>query len=390
MKTVAIDPVDFLDVASLYTDEERIVRDTVRSFVRDRVLPNVAEWFEEGTLPRDLGRRLGELGLLGMHLQGYGCAGASAVAYGIACMELEAGDAGVRSFASVQGSLAMYAIYRWGDDAQKEEWLPRMSAGETIGCFGLTEPDFGSNPGGMRTFARHDGGDWVLNGTKMWITNGSIADVAIVWAQTDDGIRGFIVPTKTKGFAANDVHRKLSLRASITSELVLQDCRLPAGALLPKARGLGGPLACLNEARFGIIWGAMGAARACYETALDYAKTRVQFDRPIGGFQITQQKLVNMLLELNKATLLALHLGRKKDAGQLRPAQVSFGKLNNVREALTIAREARTILGANGVTLEYPVIRHMNNLESVLTYEGTSEMHTLIVGKEITGLDAFA
>ena len=389
MKTVAIDPVDFLDVASLYTDEERIVRDTVRSFVRDRVLPNVAEWFEEGTLPRELGRQLGELGLLGMHLQGYGCAGASAVAYGIACMELEAGDAGVRSFASVQGSLAMYAIYRWGDDAQKDAWLPRMSAGEAIGCFGLTEPDFGSNPGGMRTFARRDGSDWVLNGTKMWITNGSIADVAIVWANTDDGIRGFIVPTKTKGFAANDVHRKLSLRASITSELVLQDCRLPAESLLPKAKGLSGPLACLNEARFGIIWGAMGAGRACYETALDYAKTRVQFDRPIGGFQITQQKLVNMLLELNKGTLLALHLGRKKDAGQLRPAQVSFGKLNNVREALTIAREARTVLGANGVTLEYPVIRHMNNLESVLTYEGTSEMHTLIVGKEITGLDAF-
>lgn len=390
MKTAAIDARDFLDVVSLYTDEERIVRDTVRSFVRDRVLPNVAEWFEEGTLPRELGRQLGELGLLGMHLQGYGCAGASAVAYGIACMELEAGDAGVRSFASVQGSLAMYAIYRWGDDAQKRAWLPRMSAGEAIGCFGLTEPDFGSNPGGMRTFARRDGSDWVLNGTKMWITNGSIADVAIVWAQTDDGIRGFILPAKTKGFVANDVHRKLSLRASITSELVLQDCRLPTDALLPKARGLSGPLACLNEARFGIIWGAMGAARTCYETALSYAKTRVQFDRPIGGFQITQQKLVNMLLELNKGTLLALHLGRKKDAGQLRPAQVSFGKLNNVREALAIAREARTILGANGVTLEYPVIRHMNNLESVLTYEGTSEMHTLIVGKEITGLDAFA
>ena len=389
MKTVAVDPVDFLDVATLYTDEERIVRDTVRSFVRDRVLPNVAEWFEEGTLPRELGRQLGELGLLGMHLQGYGCAGASAVAYGIACMELEAGDAGVRSFASVQGSLAMYAMYRWGDDAQKQAWLPRMSAGEAIGCFGLTEPDFGSNPGGMRTFARRDGSDWVLNGTKMWITNGSIADVAIVWAQTDEGIRGFIVPTDSTGFTANDVHRKLSLRASITSELVLQDCRLPAGALLPKAQGLSGPLACLNEARFGIIWGAMGAARACYETSLEYAKTRVQFDRPIGGFQITQQKLVNMLLELNKGTLLALHLGRKKDAGQLRPAQVSLGKLNNVREALSIAREARTILGANGVTLEYPVIRHMNNLESVLTYEGTSEMHTLIVGKEITGLDAF-
>ena len=389
MKTLNIDHVDFLDVSALFSDEERIVRDTVRAFVRDRVLPNVAEWFEEGTLPRELGKQLGELGLLGMHLRGYGCAGASAVAYGIACMELEAGDAGVRSFASVQGSLAMYAIYRWGDEAQKETWLPRMTAGDAIGCFGLTEPDFGSNPAGMRTYARRDGSDWVLNGTKMWITNGSIADVAIVWAQTGEGIRGFIVPASSKGFTANDVHRKLSLRASITSELVLQDCRLPADALLPKANGLSGPLACLNEARFGIIWGAMGAARTCYETALDYAKTRVQFDKPIGGFQLTQQKLVNMLLELNKGTLLALHLGRKKDAGQLRPAQVSFGKLNNVREALAIAREARTILGANGVTLEYPVIRHMNNLESVLTYEGTSEMHTLIVGKEITGLDAF-
>jgi glutaryl-CoA dehydrogenase len=372
---------DFLDVASLFSNEERIVRDTVRAFVRDRVLPNVADWFEEGTLPRELGRKLGELGLLGMHLRGYGCAGASAVAYGIACMELEAGDAGVRSFASVQGSLAMYAIYRWGDEAQKEAWLPRMSSGEAIGCFGLTEPDFGSNPGGMRTFARRDGSDWILNGTKMWITNGSIADVAIVWAQTDDdahgrasaaqardvrkaaGIRGFVVPAKTKGFTAHDVHRKLSLRASITSELVLQDCRVPGDALLPNARGLSGPLACLNEARFGIIWGAMGAARTCYETALEYAKTRVQFDRPIAGFQITQQKLVNMLLELNKGTLLALHLGRMKDAGRLRPPQVSFGKLNNVREALAIAREARTILGANGVTLEYPVIRHMNNLE---------------------------
>lgn len=385
-----LDPVDLIDVSALLSDEEKLVRDSVRGFVRARVLPNVAEWFEEGTLPRELARELGELGLLGMHLRGYECPGASAVAYGIACMELEAGDAGVRSFASVQGSLAMYAIYRWGDEAQKAHWLPRMARGEAIGCFGLTEPDFGSNPGGMRTFARRDGSDWLLNGTKMWITNGGIADVAIVWAQTDDGIRGFTVPTDTRGFTANDIHRKLSLRASITSELVLEDCRLPSDALLPKARGLGGPLACLNEARYGIVWGAMGAARACYETALDYAKTRVQFDKPIGAFQITQQKLVNMLLELDKGRLLALHLGRMKDEGRLRPAQVSFGKLNNVREALAIAREARTILGASGVTLEYPVIRHMNNLESVLTYEGTSEMHTLILGKEITGLDAFA
>ncbi len=361
----------------------------MRAYVRDRVQPFVAEWFEEGRLPRELGPELGRLGLLGMHLDGYGCPGASAVAYGLACLELEAGDSGVRSFASVQGSLAMYSIYRWGDEAQKNEWLPRMAHGEVIGCFGLTEPDYGSNPGGMRTFARRDGSDWILNGTKMWITNGSIADVAIVWAQTDDGIRGFIVPGGTKGFAANDIHRKLSLRASITSELVLSDCRLPAESLLPRSNGLGAPLACLNEARYGIVWGSMGAARSCYETALEYAKTRVQFDRPIGAYQLTQEKLVNMLLELNKGTLLALHLGRAKDREQLQPSQVSFGKLNNVREALAIAREARTILGANGVTLEYPVIRHMNNLESVLTYEGTSEMHTLIVGKEITGLPAF-
>lgn len=388
-KAAPPDAVDFLGIGALLSDEERLIRETVRSFVRTQVLPEIAQWFEDGFLPRELARELGTLGLLGMHLKGYGCSGTSAVAYGLACLELEAGDAGVRSFASVQGSLAMYAIYRWGDEAQREAWLPRMARGEAIGCFGLTEPDYGSNPGGMRTSARRDGSDWVLNGTKMWITNGSIADVAIVWAQTEDGIRGFIVPTSTKGFAANNIHKKLSLRASITSELVLQDCRLPADAQLPNARGLSGPLACLNEARFGIIWGAMGAARTCYETALDYSKSRVQFDRPIGGFQITQQKLVNMLLELNKGELLALHLGRMKDEGRLHPSQVSFGKLNNVREALAIAREARTVLGANGVTLEYPVIRHMNNLESVLTYEGTSEMHALIIGKEITGLDAF-
>jgi glutaryl-CoA dehydrogenase len=389
-KAAPPDAVDYLGVGALLSDEERLIRETVRSFVRARVLPNVAEWFEEGVLPRELGRELGSLGVLGMHLHGFDCPGASAVAYGIACMELEAGDAGVRSFASVQGSLAMYAIHRWGDESQKRAWLPRMARGEAIGCFGLTEPDFGSNPSGMRTFARRDGSDWVLDGTKMWITNGAIAQVAIVWAQSDDGIRGFVVPTDTKGFSASNIHRKLSLRASVTSELVMQGCRLPAEALLPKAHGLSGPLACLNEARFGIVWGAMGAARACYESALEYAKTRVQFDRPIGGFQITQEKLVDMLLELGKGTLLALHLGRMKDEGRLHPAQVSFGKLNNVREALTIARSARTVLGANGVTLEYPVIRHMNNLESVLTYEGTSEMHTLIVGKEITGLDAFA
>jgi glutaryl-CoA dehydrogenase len=283
----------------------------------------------------------------------------------------------------------MYAIYRWGDEGQKRAWLPGMARGELIGCFGLTEPDFGSNPGGMRTHAERDGSDWILNGTKMWITNGSIADLSIVWAQTADGIRGFIVPREAKGFAATPIERKLSLRASVTSELVLADCRVPADALLPLADGLGAPLACLNEARYGIIWGAMGAARSCYEAALEYSKTRVQFEHPIGAYQLTQEKLVNMLVELNKGMLLALHMGRAKDAGCLHPAQVSLGKLNNVREALDIARQARTVLGANGVTLEYPVIRHMNNLESVLTYEGTSEMHTLIVGKEITGLAAF-
>lgn len=383
------DAVDFLGVDALLSDEERLVRDTVRSFVRDRVTPNIGEWFEEGYLPRELGLELGRLGLLGMHLQGYDCPGASAVAYGLACMELEAGDAGVRSFASVQGSLAMYAIYRWGSEEQKEQFLPRMARGEIIGCFGLTEPDFGSNPAGMRTYARRDGDDWILNGTKLWITNGSISDIAIVWANTDDGIRGFIVPKDAKGFTTSNIHRKISLRASITSELVLQDVRLPSNAQLPLAKGLGGPLACLNEARFGIIWGAMGAARACYETALDYAKTRIQFDRPIGAFQLTQEKLANMLLELGKGSLLALHLGRKKDEGTLHPSQVSFGKLNNVREALAICREARTILGANGVTLEYPVIRHMNNLESVLTYEGTSEVHMLVIGQQITGIAAF-
>jgi glutaryl-CoA dehydrogenase len=388
-KRNAPDAVDFIDVSRLFSDEERLVRDTVASYVRDRITPNVAEWFEEGILPRDLGTELGRLGLLGMHLQGYGCSGASAVAYGIACLELEAGDSGVRSFASVQGSLAMYAIYRWGDEGQKRAWLPGMARGELLGCFGLTEPDFGSNPGGMRTHAERDGSDWILNGTKMWITNGSIADLSIVWAQTADGIRGFIVPREAKGFAATPIERKLSLRASVTSELVLADCRVPADALLPLADGLGAPLACLNEARYGIIWGAMGAARSCYEAALEYSKTRVQFEHPIGAYQLTQEKLVNMLVELNKGMLLALHMGRAKDAGCLHPAQVSLGKLNNVREALDIARQARTVLGANGVTLEYPVIRHMNNLESVLTYEGTSEMHTLIVGKEITGLAAF-
>jgi glutaryl-CoA dehydrogenase len=389
MRPIAPDAVDFLDLDALLSDEERLVRDTVRQFVRDHVAPNVVEWFERGSLPRELGSELGKLGLLGMHLDGYECPGASAVAYGLACMELEAGDTGVRSFASVQGSLAMFAIYRWGSEEQKRTWLPAMARGQKIGCFGLTEPDFGSNPAGMRTFARRDGSDWLLRGTKMWITNGSIADVAIVWANTADEIRGFVVPTVTPGFSAHDIERKLSLRASVTSELVLEDVRLPDEAMLPLASGLAGPLACLNEARYGIIWGAMGAARSCYKTALDYAKTRVQFDRAIAGFQLTQEKLANMLLELGKGSLLALHLGRMKDEGRLHPSQVSFGKLNNVREALAIAREARSILGGNGVTLEYPIIRHMNNLESVLTYEGTSEVHMLILGQQITGIAAF-
>jgi glutaryl-CoA dehydrogenase len=382
-------PLDFLDVDALLSGEERMIRDTVRQFVRERVLPGIAEWFENGIFPVEMATEMGKLGLLGMHLSGYGCPGTNAVSYGLACMELEAGDSAFRSFISVQGSLTMFPIWKYGSEEQKQQWLPRMARGEAIGCFGLTEPDHGSDPAGMRTSARRDGGDWVLNGTKMWITNGGIADLAIVWARTDEGVRGFIVPKGTKGFATHDIHRKLSLRASVTSELVFEDCRLPADAVLPGVQGMRGPLSCLGEARYGIVWGAMGAARACYESALEYATTRVQFGKPIAGFQLTQRKLVDMLLELNKGTLLALHLGRMKDDGRLAPQQVSLGKLNNVREALAIAREARTILGANGITLEYPVVRHMNNLESVLTYEGTSEVHTLILGEAITGFDAF-
>jgi len=378
-----------LGIDALLDDEERMIRDAVRAFVRDRVMPGIAGWFESHTFPRELARELGVLGVLGMHLQGYGCPGASAVSYGLACMELEAGDSGIRSFASVQGSLAMFALWRWGSEQQKNSWLPRMAAGETIGCFGLTEPDSGSDPASLRTSARLDGSDWVIDGTKAWITNGGIADVAVVWAQTGDGIRGFLIPAKTKGFSTHPIERKLSLRASVTSELVFENCRVPADAVFPEVRGLRGPLACLNEARYGVLWGAMGAARSCYETALEYAKTRRQFGRAIGGFQLTQQKLVKMLLELNKGTLLALHIGRMKDAGRAHSSHISFGKLNNVREALQIAREARGILGANGVTLEYPVIRHMNNLESVFTYEGTHEVHTLILGEAITGLNAF-
>jgi glutaryl-CoA dehydrogenase len=384
------DPSDFLDLDALLTDEERMIRDAVRDFVRSRVLPGIEEWFERGEFPRDIFPELGKLGLLGMHLEGYGCAGANAVSYGLACMEMEAGDSGFRSAISVQGSLAMFPIWKFGSEEQKREWLPPMAAGDVVGCFGLTEPDFGSDPAHMRTSARRNGDDWIVSGTKMWITNGGIADLAVVWARTDEGIRGFIVPTDTPGFTTTDVERKLSLRASVTSELVMDDCRLPAEAMLPEAQGMGGPLACLSEARYGIVWGSMGAARSCFETALEYAKTRVQFGKPIGAFQLTQRKLVDMLVEIDKGTLLALHLGRMKDEGRLTPEQVSLGKLNNVREALKVAREARGILGANGITLEYPVIRHMNNLESVLTYEGTNEIHTLILGEAITGLRAFS
>ena len=382
-------PKDFLELDHLLDDEERLIRDTVRRFVGDRVLPDVGEWFEEARIPLELARELGGLGVLGMHLEGYGCAGASATAYGLACMELEAGDSGVRSLVSVQGSLAMYAIHRWGSEEQKQEWLPRMAAGEAIGCFGLTEPDSGSDPGSMRTRARNDGDDWILHGSKMWITNGSIADVAVVWARTDDGVRGFLVPRGTPGFTTQDIHRKLSLRASITSELLLDDVRLPADALLPEATSLRGPLSCLDEARFGIVFGAVGAARACFEAALDYSLEREQFGRPIGSFQLQQAKLAAMAVEVNRATLLALHLGRMKDEGRLAPEHVSMGKLANVNAALWVAREARQILGGNGITLEYPVIRHMNNLESVVTYEGTAEVHALVIGHALTGIQAY-
>lgn len=385
----AIRPHDFLDLDHLLSDEERLIRDTVRAFVADQVVPHVGEWFEEARIPRELATELGKLGLLGMHLEGYGCAGASAFAYGLACLELEAGDSGVRSLISVQGSLAMYAIHRWGSEEQKLQWLPRMAAGEAIGCFGLTEPDSGSDPGSMRTRAKRDGSDWVLNGAKMWITNGSIADVAVVWARTDDGLRGFLVPKDTPGFTAPEIHNKLSLRASVTSELVFDDVRLPADALLPEATSLRGPLSCLNEARYGIVWGAAGAARACLEAALSYSKERVQFDRPIASFQLQQHKLAMMALEVNRATLLAMHLGRLKDEGRLVPEQVSMGKLANVDAALDVARTARQVLGANGITLEYPVIRHMNNLESVVTYEGTADIHALVVGSALTGIQAF-
>ncbi|MGW5352317.1 acyl-CoA dehydrogenase family protein [Streptomyces sp. NPDC004031] len=385
------DPYDPLGLDDLLSDEDRAIRDTVRAWAADRVLPHVADWYERGELPgvRDLARELGALGALGMQLTGYGCAGAGAVQYGLTCLELEAADSGIRSLVSVQGSLAMYAIHRFGSEEHKQEWLPRMAAGEVIGCFGLTEPDHGSDPAGMRTRARRDGADWVLDGRKTWITNGSVAGVAVVWAQTEDGIRGFVVPAGTPGFSAPEIHHKWSLRASVTSELVLDGVRLPGSAVLPEVTGLRGPLSCLSHARYGIVWGAMGAARASFEAALAYAREREQFGRPIAGFQLTQAKLADMAVELHKGILLAHHLGRRMEAGRLRPEQISFGKLTNVREAIEICRTARTVLGANGISLEYPVMRHATNLESVLTYEGTVEMHQLVLGKALTGLDAF-
>jgi glutaryl-CoA dehydrogenase len=390
-KLPALDPADPASLDDLLTDDEKAVRAAVRQMLDALAEPYIAEWFEQGEIPnvRELARELGSLGVLGMHLEGYGCAGMSATEYGLACLEIEATDSGLRSLVSVQGSLAMFAIWRWGSEEQKQEWLPRMAAGEAIGCFGLTEPDVGSDPGNLQTRARRDGSDWVLDGRKMWISNAPYADVAIVWAGTDDGIRGFVVPTDSPGFSAPEIKHKLSLRASATGELVLDGVRLPQSAMLPDARGLKGPLSCLNEARYGIVWGSLGAARSSLEVARNYARERVQFGRPIGAFQLTQQKLADMTVEYVKGYLLAVHLGRRKDAGLLRPEQVSIGKLNNVREALEICRTARTILGANGISLEYPIIRHQNNLESVLTYEGTVEMHTLVLGEVLTGHQAF-
>jgi len=384
-----VNPRDFLNTDRLLGDEERLLRDTVRRFVADKVLPHVAGWFEEGTFPRELAKEMGALGLFGMHLDGYGCAGTSNVEYGLACLELEAGDSGTRSFVSVQGSLSMYPIWAFGSEEQKQRWLPPMAAGEVIGCFGLTEADAGSDPGAMRTNARRDGTDWVINGSKMWITNGNVADVAVVWAQTEGGIRGFIVPAGTPGFQSVEIHHKLSLRASVTSELILDDVRVPEDAALPGVTGLKGPLSCLNEARFGILFGAVGAARSCFEAALDYSRERVMFGKPIASFQLIQRQLAEMAVAVNQGVLLALQIGRLKDAGDIDPAHISMGKFGNVRMALEVARTARSVLGANGITLEYPVIRHMNNLESVYTYEGTHEIHTLIIGQALTGIGAF-
>jgi glutaryl-CoA dehydrogenase len=380
---------DLLRIEDQLTEEERLVRDTVRDFAAERAAPHIADWFEAGTLPRELAPELGKLGMLGMHLTGYGCAGMGPVAYGVACRELEACDSGLRSLVSVQGSLAMFPIWRYGSEEQKQEWLPRMAAGDAIGCFGLTEPDQGSDPGSMKTKAIPNGSGWTLSGTKMWITNGSVADIAVVWAATEQGIRGFLVPRGARGFTASNIHKKLSLRASVTSELHFDEVKLPGDAVLPGVTGLKGPLSCLTEARFGIVWGVTGAARTCFQAAAEYSRTREQFGQPIGSFQLTQSKLAWMLADLSRAQLLALHLGRLKEAGSITPTQVSLGKMANVRAAIEIARQARTILGANGVTLEYPVIRHAANLESVLTYEGTEEIHALSLGQAITGLSAY-
>ncbi len=384
-------PTDVLALDELLSEEELAVRHDVRSFVQERISPNIKDWYEKAHFPREIVPEMGKAGLLGMHLEGYGCAGKSAVEYGIACMELEAGDTSLRTFVSVQGSLAMSAIHKFGSEEQKQEWLPRLASGEAIAAFGLTEPEAGSDPASMKTTARRspDGTDWILNGSKRWIGMGSIADVVVVWAQTDDGIRGFLVPTDTPGYKAVDIEHKLSLRASIQSELYFEDLRLPEEAVLPEVTGLRGPFTCLGEARYGIIWGVMGAARDCYECALEYSKEREQFGKAISSFQLTQQKLVDMMMEIEKGLLVAWRIGRLKDEGNVRPEHISFGKLNNVREALDIAREARTILGGNGVTLEYPIMRHMSNLESVLTYEGTSEVHTLVLGNALTGTPAF-
>lgn len=381
--------VDLLSIDSLLSQEEIDLRSKVRSFVETEIKPNIAEWYDNAVFPLEIVPKMAELGVLGMHIKGYGCPGRSSVEYGIAAMELEAGDSGLRTFVSVQGSLAMSALAKHGSEEQKNEWLPRMAAGKVIGCFGLTEPSSGSDPGSMTTFAKRDGDDWVINGAKRWIGLASVAQVAIIWAMTDDGVRGFVVPTDTPGFTATPITQKLSMRASIQCDISLEDVRLPESAMLPKARGLRGPFECLNEARYGIIWGAMGAARDSYEAALEYSKERLQFGKPLSGYQLTQQKLVNMALEINKGMLLALQVGRLKDAGTLEPYQISVGKLNNCREAIEICREARAMLGGNGITLDYSPLRHANNLESVRTYEGTDEVHTLILGNHITGTPAF-
>lgn len=383
------DSSDLIGIDTLLTPEELAVREKVRGFVDSDIKPNIAGWYERAEFPLEIVPRMAELGLLGMHIKGYGCPGRSSVEYGLAALELEAGDSGLRTFVSVQGSLAMSAIAKHGSEEQKLEWLPRMAAGTAIGCFGLTEPSAGSDPGNMQTFAKRDGDDWILNGSKRWIGLASVAQVAIIWAMTDDGVRGFVVPTETPGFKATPIEQKLSMRASIQCDIELTDIRLPASAMLPNAKGLRGPFECLNEARYGIIWGAMGAARDSFLTARDYSQQRMQFGKPLAGYQLTQEKLVNMALEINKGTLLALQLGRLKDAGVLQPHQISVGKLNNCREAIKICREARAMLGGNGITLDYSPLRHANNLESVRTYEGTDEVHTLILGNHITGIPAF-